>query len=158
MAKIDIDDVISAITLAGVEGEQRTLLMEKINMFVKEQEEERLAAKVPKRKNQHVVVIKTSVPITDDDVVASVYTMPEDDDAATLLDRIRAASVDSNLKKKAKKAGIKTFTDSLSLKAKFAKERDFKGLVKQFGRVIVITPEKDAEFLGFKIAKDEDFS
>lgn len=158
MAKFDHDDLINIFNLSGVTGEIRKEALRVADMLAKEKEEEKSANKVPRRKNQHVIVIRTSVPITDDDVTASVYTMPEDDDAATLLDRVRAASVDSNLKKKAKKAGIKTFTDSLTLKAKFAKDRNFKGLVKEWSRVIVITPEQDDKFLMPSLVEKEDFS
>jgi hypothetical protein len=156
--KIDIDDIVSAANLAGLAGEQRTLFMEKINMLAKEKEEDRLASKVPKRKNEHFIVIKGEN-VNPDLLQGAVFTMPEGSDPALLLDAIRAATVDQNIQKKnKKKANIQTFSDALTVKAKHQKERGYKGLTKEFCRIIAITPEQDKTFISTKIAKEEDFS
>jgi hypothetical protein len=155
---LSIDDIVSAITLANITGESRSLLMEKINMLAKEKQDEKEANKVPKRKNEHFIVIKGEN-VNPDLLQGAVFTMPEGSDPALLLDAIRAATVDQNIQKKnKKKANIQTFSDALTVKAKHQKERGYKGLTKEFCRIIAITPEQDKTFISIKLAKEEDFS
>lgn len=161
MSKFTEDDIIDCLNLSGITGEPRQTLLKKLQMIAKEKEEERLANKPIRRKNAHVVVLK-GVPegVDTKDIVASVYTMPEDQDAATLLDRIRAAAVDSNIanSNKKKKNLLKTFTDTLLLKAKFAKAREFKPLVREWVRTLVVTSSQDDNFITTQAVKTEDFS
>ena len=159
MAKIDMDEIINGLNLAGITGEPRKLFLEKLKTLALENSSERQ----PRKKSEVVVVLKTreGLTLTDDDVTASVYSIPEGEDAATLLDRVRAASVDSNLVNGGKKkpTKIRTFTETLALlKPRYQKDRNFKGMTKQWSRCVVITPEQDNSFINTKIKDKEDFS
>ncbi len=160
MAKIDVDNLISAMALIELDSKTRKALLEKVNMFIEEEKAEKEATKVPRRKHEHVVVIKGEG-IDPDKLIAAVFTIPQDGDPATLLDSVRAAAVDQNTsrKKNSKKPAIKTFTDALLIKAKHQKERNYKGLTKEYSRVLLITPEQDEKFIAPSFgSKEEDFS
>ncbi len=158
MAKIDMDEIINSLNLAGITGEPRQVFLEKLKTLAAENSSERQ----PRKKSEVVVVLKTreGLILTDEDVTASVYSMPEGEDAATLLDSIRAASVDSNIVNETKKkpTKISTFTETLALlKPRYQKDRKFKGLTKQWSRCLVITPEQDAKFVKPKVKETESF-
>ncbi len=158
MAKVSMDEVTNAANLAGITGETRTIFMEKLKMFAAEGASERQ----PRKKNEVVVVVKTreGLTLTDEDITASVYAITEGEDAATLLDKIRAASVDSNIINGGKKKPtlIGTFTETLALlKPRYQKDRKFKGMTKQWSRCLILTPEQDAKFVKPKVKDTENF-
>ena len=153
------DDIIDALTLANVFGEVRQEVLKKLQVLAKEKEEERLANKVPRQSKTYNVVLKGLPEGVDTEaLVAAVYVMPESEDSATLFDKIRAAAVDSNLKKKTKKASIKTFSDTMTLKGRFQKDRNFKIITKEWSPVHILKPGQDENFITTQAAKTEDFS
>ena len=71
------------------------------------------------------------------------------DDAGTVLDRLRGAAVDSNTGKGKKKVTLHTLLDIFAfLKPKWGKARDVKILTKEPVRIIYVSPEDDAKFIG----------
>lgn len=155
--KIDIDSVISAATLT-LEGETRTLFIEKLNQMAKEEEEEKLANKQPKKpKGEFVVILKSPGEIPDN-TVAAVFVIPNGDDPNTLLNSIRSATVTSNISQKKKSSILKTFTEILfNLKPKWMKPA-FKRMTKEWVQTITLAPGEDEAFIITKIAEKEDFS
>ena len=146
MANFTEDDLLSILNLAEITGDQKKEALRVARMLMEEKKNEKEAGKAPRRKNQYVVVLKGSEELKQMEVVASVFTCPEDQDASTLFNSIREATVDSNCMRKKKKMELRKFSDIiLFLKSKFQKPRNFKILTKEWCRTLVL--ENDESFI-----------
>ena len=139
MANFTEDDLLSILNLAEITGDQKKEALRVARVLMDEKKSEKEAGKAPRRKNQYIVVLKGPEELKEMEIVASVFTCPEDKDAATLFNSIREAAVDSNCMRKKKKMELRKFSDIiLLLKAKFQKPRNFKILTKEWCRTLIL--------------------
>ncbi len=59
--KADIDTIIDALTLSGITGEPRKEFLKTLERRLNEEKAEKESNKIPKRRNQHIVILKTAV-------------------------------------------------------------------------------------------------
>lgn len=146
MANFTEEDLLSILNLADITGDQKKEALRVARVLMEEKKNEKDLGKAPRRKNQYVVVLKGPENLDEMEIVASVFTCPEEEDPNTLFDSIRAAAVDSNCARKKKKMALKKFSDViLLLKAKFQKPRNFKILTKEWCRTLVL--KNDESFI-----------
>lgn len=124
MSKISVLKVAEICKKNQMEPVMLRKIMEEINLAV--QPDGASEEKPPAVKKQHVVVISDpDGKLPKDDFVAWVVQIPENESAATTLDRIHRAAYDFNTTKKGRLMPVRTVGDAIeNITAKGFKEAD----------------------------------
>lgn len=115
--KIDIDD-IKAILVESLEPAKATEIIKKVQIAAEEAKAEKNETKIPKAKNQFVIVVFDG----QNKESGLVCQIPEGEDTGTVLSRISNAARAYNQTKKGAKNPIKTLGEAASVKRKFTKQ------------------------------------
>lgn len=137
--KFALDEIISTLAESGVPADKVKLVAQALEELGAENKADRDHAKVPKSKQQFVIILANADgSVTTKDLTGWVVQIPEGDDTATTLDRIKSAAKDQNATMpKFKKKPLKNLGDALqNLKRRFAKSA--KVLIKTPNSVVVL--------------------
>lgn len=146
MSKISLETIIEVMAEQNVEPPKQEKIIQHLKDILEEEKKERESEKMPKQKNQFVVVVKSEVDLTNKEVVATVFQMPQDSDPNMLLSKIADASKAHNLVCKRAKNKVSTFDDAIShVKRKFTKEQGYLPKTKDWVQAIVLTKDKIIE-------------
>lgn len=148
---IKLEELQMLLDDVDLEPNIRRNILKSAEQLEEEKKQEREENKVPKPKNQFVVVVKTSVAIEDGDIVAHVFQTPEDADPDNLLSTLVSATTDHNLAQKRKKNVIEDFDDVGKIKRKFLKDKGIHVKTKDDWTRVIVLPE------GFRLGKPEEW-
>lgn len=136
---IKIEELADVLNEAQAPKEIYNAVMEKAQELENNKKEER-EIKATKQKNQFVVVSKGS----GEDTVSHIFSIPAEDDPATLIDKIKQSAVEHNLGQKRKKCLVTEFDDVVHIKRKYSKAVNYQLKTKSdWVRTIVLTPEME---------------
>jgi hypothetical protein len=137
MSKISIEEVESALRAQNVDMKVVNSVLTQLNEVIEEEKENR--GTTPKQKNEFLIILSDpNKELVGKDFVGYVVQMKQGDDAATVLDKIKAAAHDTNAAKKRKKTMLKTMADAFyGIKRSFLKPKNILIKTKTPVRVLI---------------------
>jgi hypothetical protein len=148
---IKLDELASLLDDIDLTPAVRKSILQQAEQLEEEKKQEREENKLPKSKNQFVVVVKTHVEISDEDIVAHVFQIPQEYDPNNLLGDLVSATTDHNLSQKRKKNVLEEFDDVTKIKRAFLKPKNIHVKTKDDWTRVVVLP-KD-----FKLGKPQEW-
>lgn len=127
MAKVDVDVIADVLINNQFEPDIISKLIKEIENQQEIVAEEEKASREPPVKKQWVMIVsdpRGTLP-EGEDYVGMVVQIPEEEDVATTVDRIRRAAFEFNISKKGRKNPVKTLSEACqAVGTKFTKEQD----------------------------------
>lgn len=142
MSKIAIEEVESVLLQKKLEPGKVQDIVKDLEKIVEEISEERKANAGERQKWEYVIVLDDKDNLLKGKEIAGwVVQQHENDNAGTLLGRIRDAAKAQNESAKRKKSSLSTMRDIFSgLKSKFTKEKKLRIKTKELTRVLIVNP------------------
>lgn len=143
---IQIEELALLLNEAEIPADKYNKIIQSAEALEEEKKQERALNKEKKGKNQFIVLVKTHKEITDDDLVAHVFQIPQEDDPNDLLKKVVKAGTEQNLTSKRKNNLVKEFDDVVHIKRKFLKEQNIMLKTKEDWTRVVVLPQGTAPF------------
>lgn len=122
MPKIDVSKCAEILKKNQIEPGVLRRIIEEMNLAVQPDPGEE---KPPSTKKQFVVLVSDPLSLINDDFVAWVLQIPEEESPATVQDRINRASYDFNASRKGQLLPVKSVGESIeNVPAKYFREAD----------------------------------
>jgi hypothetical protein len=142
-AKIEIDELQNLLIQAGVDQKTRSLILKEAKELAEEKKIEKSEEKLPKSKNEFVVVVRGNEDLEKVLKQCWVLSVPEGTNDSTVLDRLTKAAKEQNNKAKRQKTYLSTWGDLFTFgKREFSKEQNFAVKTKNPVPVYVLKTEK----------------
>lgn len=119
---VTLDEVMMVANNVGLDEEKYKTLVSELEALEAEKKEERANSK-KKNKSQLVVVVKGAP--KDCEIVSHIFQIDAEEDPNTLIDKVRAASIEHNINCKKKVNKVESFDDIVHVKRKYSKEQKY---------------------------------
>ncbi len=138
--KIDLETVEATLLERKIDNTKVQDIIRDLTKAVEEEKDERAAAKGPKAKWEHVIVLNDpDGTLIKGEVMGWVVQQKDGADAGAILAKLSDAAKAQNETAKRKKTLITSFTDLFGvLKSKFLKEKELRIKTKEAVRVLVV--------------------
>lgn len=139
MSKIDIDSILLVLKDNGIEQEKLKKITTELEKVAEDKKDSRATNATPKAKQQYVILaLDEENKLKDMNLVGFCIQIPDGDDTATVLTKIKDATKDFNENtRKGKKSPVKSLSDcALYVSRKFTKRQGVHFKHREFVRII----------------------
>lgn len=145
---ITLDELAQCLNQVETDKDTYNKVIKAAEELEQNKKAEKTATKTEKSKKQLVVVLKSPEPVNPD-TVAHIFELGGEEDAGTIITKVKTAAVEHNLAQKRKKNIVTEFDDLVHIKRKFAKDAGYM-LKSKTDWIRTIVLDEKVQFGGFE--------